>query len=147
MAKINKTKPLKPFVRILFIVFGLLSVLLGIIGIVLPVLPTTPFFLLSAYLFVRSSQPLYRWLLTHKLFGNYIRNYIHYKAINPWIKAITLVLLWGTISVSIYMTQELLWVQILLFLIAVGVTIHVAKLRNMKKGVGNNDSEKGNETE
>ncbi len=112
---------------------GLLSVGLGIIGIVLPILPTTPFFLLAAYLFVRSSQKLYRWLLTHRIFGNYIRNYIQHKAISRGVKAFTLILLWGTIGFSIYLMSHLLWVQILLLIIAIGVSTHILRLRTMPK--------------
>jgi hypothetical protein len=127
------TKVTKSKIRYLMIIGGLLSVGLGIVGIALPILPTTPFFLLAAYLFVRSSQRLYRWLLTHRIFGNYIRNYIHHRAISPGIKIFTLVLLWGTILTSIYIMQELLWVQIILVLVAAGVSIHVLSLRTMKK--------------
>lgn len=121
------------FIKYLQISLGILCVVLGIIGIFIPILPTTPFLLLSAYLFTRSSQSLYRWVLTNRLTGNYIRNYIHYKAINPWIKALTLVILWGTISFSVYLMQGTLWIQILLIVIAIGVSIHLLTLRNMKK--------------
>lgn len=121
------------FIKYLQISLGILCVVLGLIGIFIPILPTTPFLLLSAYLFIRSSQSLYRWVLTNRLTGNYIRNYIHYKAINPWIKALTLVILWGTISFSVYLMQGTLWIQILLIVIAIGVSIHLLTLRNMKK--------------
>lgn len=129
----NQKKPLTPVVRYLMIAGGLLSVGLGIIGIVLPILPTTPFFLLAAYLFVRSSQRLYRWLITHRVFGNYIRNYIQHKAISRGVKAFTLVLLWGTIGFSIYLMSHLVWIQILLLIVAIGVSIHVLRLRTMPK--------------
>ncbi len=59
-AEIN---PLPLLVRVLLIAAGLLFFALGMIGIVLPILPTTPFMLLAAAAFVRSSDKLYRWLL------------------------------------------------------------------------------------
>ena len=127
--KINK--PQKPFVRFLMVTGGITSVTLGIIGIVLPILPTTPFFLLSAYLFVRSSERLYRWLLTHPIFGNYIRNYIHHKSISRGVKTFTLLLLWGTILLSVYIMYEMPIVQTALLIVAMGVSVHVLRLRTM----------------
>jgi hypothetical protein len=133
MLEINPKKPLKPFLKYLMVVGGLLSLIIGIIGIVIPILPTTPFFLLAAYLFVRSSQRLYRWLLTHKIFGNYIRNYIQHKSISRGVKAFTLVLLWTTILLSIYILRNTPWLQFLLFIIAVGVSYHILSLRTAKR--------------
>ncbi|MDY0349193.1 MAG: YbaN family protein [Tenuifilaceae bacterium] len=112
---------------------GITSVGLGIIGIVVPILPTTPFLLLAAYLFVRSSSRLYRWLLTHKILGNYIRNYIQHKSIDRNIKIFTLILLWGTILLSVYLTGDTPWVQALLIAIAVGVSIHILTLNTTPK--------------
>ena len=116
---------------------GILSVALGVIGIVVPILPTTPFLLLAAYLFVRSSTRLYRWLLTHKILGNYIRNYIQHKSIDRNIKIFTLILLWSTILLSAYLTRDTLWVQVLLIAIAIGVSIHILTLNTTKKGQKN----------
>ena len=67
--------------KALYILFGTLSLILGIIGIFLPLLPTTPFLLLTAALYVRSSPRLYNWLLHQKYLGNYIRNFRENKAI------------------------------------------------------------------
>ncbi len=130
----NQQKPKKPFVRFILVFLGIISTTIGIIGIVVPVLPTTPFLLLAAFFFVRSSNKLYRWLLTHKLFGNYLRNYIHYKAISPWVKIITLIVLWFTITLSILIVKDKLWLQFLLGIIALSVSIHVIKLRTLRKG-------------
>ncbi len=122
----------KPIVRYLIIALGLVSVGMGVLGIFLPILPTTPFFLLAAYLFLRSSPRLYRWLLTHRIFGNYIRNYIQHRAISAGVKIFTLILLWATILLSAYLITGLLWVQVLLIGVAVGVTTHILSLRTMR---------------
>lgn len=55
-----------------FIFSGFLSITLGVLGIVLPILPTTPFMLLGAYCFARSSEKWHHWLLNHPVFGEYI---------------------------------------------------------------------------
>ena len=64
----------------LYIAAGCLSLVLGIIGIFVPVLPTTPFLLLTAWLWLRSSQRLYDWLMSHPHLGKYIRDYMENKA-------------------------------------------------------------------
>ncbi|MGI9435186.1 MAG: YbaN family protein [Geminicoccaceae bacterium] len=67
--------------RIFWLFLGLASLLLGFVGIFLPLLPTTPFLLLSAFCFARSSDRLHRWLLAHPIFGPMIENWRRYRAI------------------------------------------------------------------
>ncbi len=67
--------------RIFWLFFGLASLLLGFVGIFLPLLPTTPFLLLAAFCFARSSDRLHRWLLTHPVFGPMIENWRRHRAI------------------------------------------------------------------
>ena len=59
----------------LMIILGTVCVFMGFIGIFIPVLPTTPFLLLAAYLYGRSSERFLNWLVTNRLFGRYIDNY------------------------------------------------------------------------
>ena len=83
--------------KVLYILFSTLSLALGIIGIFLPLLPTTPFLLLTAALYVRSSPRLYNRLLHHKYLGSYIRNFRENKAIPLRAKIISVSLIWITI--------------------------------------------------
>lgn len=129
MVSEKSKKPLSPYLKVLMIMAGIISVGLGTIGIVVPILPTTPFFLLAAYLFIRSSARLYNWLINHRLFGNYIRNYILNKSISKGVKIFTLILLWGAILLSVYLTSHKLWLQLLLILIALAVSTHILSLR------------------
>jgi len=115
------------------IIIGTLSVGLGILGIFLPILPTTPFLLLAAACFIRSSDQLYQWLIHHRWFGTYIRNYREYKAIPKITKIITLSLLWLTMGYSIIFIIENLAIQILLFLIGIAVTVHILRMKTLSK--------------
>ena len=55
--------------RPLLILFGWAMVAIGLVGIAVPGLPTTPFLLVAAWAFAKSSPRFRHWLLTHRLFG------------------------------------------------------------------------------
>lgn len=59
----------------IFFCVGVLALLSGLIGVVLPLLPTTPFVLVAAWCFARSSPRFHRMLLAHRLFGPLIRDW------------------------------------------------------------------------
>ena len=120
------------WVRILLIIAGTLSVGLGILGIFVPVLPTTPFLLLAAACYARSSQRFYDWLLNNKYFGNYIRNYQQRKAVPLKVKVLTLALLWIAIGCSVMFAVEVFLVRVFLILIAIGVSIHIFSIRTLR---------------
>ena len=82
----------------LFRLFGFVFLGLGALGIVLPLLPTTPFVLLSAACFARSSERWHRWLLANETFGPMIRNWEDNRCISCRVKTIgilTMVLVGG----------------------------------------------------
>ena len=116
-------------VRALFFVAGSVSLALGSIGIVLPVLPTTPFLLLALACYCRSSKRMTKWVLTNKYFGSYIRRYKEGKGIPIKTKILALAALWITISYSAFFIVNSWWiVQLILFTIAIAVSIHIIKL-------------------
>jgi uncharacterized membrane protein YbaN (DUF454 family) len=128
--------------RALWLVTGLVCVGLGAIGMVLPILPTTPFLLAAAACFCKSSARLYNWLISNRWFGEYIRNYKEGKGITMKTKIIALTVLWVTIGVStIFILSHLLPpslvlpMQLIMVVIAVGVSIHVLRLPTFKKCV------------
>jgi uncharacterized membrane protein YbaN (DUF454 family) len=122
--------------KVLLVVAGVTSVALGTIGIVVPLLPTTPFLLLAAACFVRSSDRLYQWLINHRLFGSYIRNYREHRAVTWQTKVFTLLLLWAAIGYSGLAIVNSWIVRVLLLVIAVAVTVHVLSLNTLSKGRG-----------
>lgn len=106
---------------------GLLSLALGTVGIVLPLLPTTPFLLLSAYCFARSSGRLHNYLLGHPVFGGYLSNY-HNREMTRAHKIRTLGVMWaGIIICCIVISSPIPW--ILLPTIATLVSVHIIRLR------------------
>ena len=55
--------------KIIYLLLGHLCLVLGIIGAFLPILPTTPFLLLAAFLYSKSSSKLHNWIIGHKYLG------------------------------------------------------------------------------
>ncbi len=80
---------------------GVVSVSLATLGIFLPLLPTTPFLLLAAACFVRSSDRLYRWLMGHRVYGPIIKGYREHRALPASSKVTILVFTWAAILTSI----------------------------------------------
>lgn len=118
--------------KVLYILLGSLSLVLGIIGIFLPLLPTTPFLLLTAALYVRSSPRLYNWLLRQKHLGPYIRNFREHKAIPLKAKIISISLIWITILYCVIFILPYWWLKVLLLLIAAGTSYHILSFKTLK---------------
>lgn len=107
-------------------VIGFVSLVLGIVGMFVPLLPTTPFLLLAAAVWVRSSPRLYDRLLSHPVLGRYICDFREKRAIPLRVKIISVSLLWATIGYCIFAVAEgKPWLQLLLAAVAVGVTWHI----------------------
>lgn len=119
--------------RQLLIIAGTLSLAVGIIGIIVPVLPTTPFLLLAAGCYLRSSRRFYNWLMANRWLGTYIRNYIEGRGIPIKVKVFIIALLWVTISISIWLVANTV-VTVVLLIVAVGVTLHIIFIRVRRKG-------------
>lgn len=112
--------------KTLFIALGCAAFALGVAGIFLPLVPTTPFLLLAAGLWVRSSPRLYGWLLAHPLWGRYLKNFRENRAIPLRAKVGLLALMWASMLFCIFgLLDEVLWAQALLLAVAVGVTWHI----------------------
>lgn len=120
------------FLRKLLVFLGTIFVGLGILGMFLPLLPTTPFLLLAAACYARSSKRFYHWLLHNKWFGSYIRDYKEEKRIPLKVKIFTVSLLWITIILSAIFATDVTFVRIILIIIALCVTIHILSLRTSR---------------
>lgn len=112
--------------RYLLIAVGMLALGLGVLGVFLPVLPTTPFVLVAAACFVRSSERLHAWLTNHRLFGCYIRDYQAGLGVPARVKGVALGTIWISIPTSIaFMRMRLgaspVWLAVTVSLLACAV--------------------------
>lgn len=85
----------------LWIIFGLVATAAGIAGILLPLIPTTPFLLLAAYAFARSSPALHTWLTSHPHLGPPIANWQRNGAIDRKSKITAGVLMAAALVLSV----------------------------------------------
>jgi uncharacterized protein len=87
-------------VRYLWLALGFTATGCGVVGAALPLLPTTPFLLLAAYAFARSSPRFHGWLLNHRRFGPLIRNWQRHGSIDPASKRLAIFLMAAALIAS-----------------------------------------------
>jgi uncharacterized membrane protein YbaN (DUF454 family) len=117
-------------VRYALLAVGWLSVVLGVIGIFVPVLPTTPFLLLAAACFVRSSRRFYLWLVNHRHLGPWVRDYLEGNGIPLKGKVYALGLMWASIGLSCYLVP-LPWARAFMLTSAVLVSIYILRQKTL----------------
>ena len=110
--------------RFIWFSLGIIALVLGMVGVVLPLLPTTPFILLAAFAFARSSTRMHGWLINHKVFGPLIEDWNTHGAIRPRAKKAAVISLIAvfTISVLLRVSPLVLGVQAVV-LLASGIFI------------------------
>jgi uncharacterized protein len=119
--------------KIFWIIGGTACLGLGILGIFLPILPTTPFLLLAAFCYGRGSMRFYHWLVNRSRLGDYIRSYREGRGILLKQKVMIIALLWLSIGFSIGFVATTWWMKALLVIVAVGVTIHLSKIKTLQQ--------------
>lgn len=111
----------------LYKVIGLLFVGLAVIGVVLPVLPTTPFLLVAAGCFAKSSPRLHQKLLANPIFGPLITGWQESRAIPKKGKVIALLSMFFAALWSCYILKELLY-KVAVILLMLGPAIFIWRL-------------------
>ncbi|MDX1506228.1 MAG: YbaN family protein [Spongiibacter sp.] len=117
-----------PLVRYSLLALGWLSFVLGMIGLLLPVVPTSPFLILSAACFLRSSPRFYHWLVNHRWFGIYVRYYLEGKGMPRRVKFLVLGMLWVMILSSALVIVRIPWVTLVMCSIAGLVSVYILRL-------------------
>lgn len=122
------------------ILVGWLAVVLAFFGVILPVLPTTPFLLLAAWCFSRSSPHFHHWLLYRSWFGGYLRYWQANKALPEGAKPKAIIVLLVTFSFSIWVVN-FLWLKIGLFILLCWMLFFMYRLPVVDKPIENKNGE------
>lgn len=95
--------------RFLWLLVGLTAVAIGAVGVVLPLLPTTPFLLVAAFAFARSSARMNRWLREHRSFGPLISNWHRDGSIDRKVKRTAIIVIFVTPLIT-WLFDAPLWI-------------------------------------
>ena len=106
---------------------GLIFVGLAILGVVLPILPTTPFLLVAATCFAKSSPRLQKKLLANKTFGPLIHEWQQHRSIPRKAKRVALLTIILSVVWSAYLLKNLL-LTVLVFVLVLGPFIFLWRL-------------------
>ncbi|WP_367105164.1 YbaN family protein [uncultured Psychrobacter sp.] len=129
--KTNQSK--SATMRWTFVILGWVSFVLGIVGVLLPVMPTAPFVLLAAWCWARSSRRFHFWLINHKYFGKYVRDWEENHAIPryaKWLASIMMVL--STALLFYRLPNDMIWIAWVVAIVCSGVAIYLFRLPNAK---------------
>jgi uncharacterized membrane protein YbaN (DUF454 family) len=109
------------------VITGWLSVILGVIGIVVPLLPTTPFILLAATCFAKSSPRFHMWIKQHKYFGPIIHHYQSGQKIPAAVRNRAILFVWLSLGISMYFLHQL-WSTLIFTCLGSLITIHLFRV-------------------
>ncbi|MGP4952098.1 YbaN family protein [Psychrobacter sp. T6-1] len=120
-----------PAMRWTFLTLGWVFFVLGIIGIVLPVMPTAPFILLAAGCWARSSRRFHFWLINHKYFGKFVRDWERNHAVPRYTKWLgTIMMALSTTMLFFNLPEDMVWVAWVVAAMCTGVAIYLFRLPN-----------------
>jgi uncharacterized membrane protein YbaN (DUF454 family) len=111
--------------RPLLLIAGWISVVLGAIGAILPIMPTTPFLILAAYLFSKSSPRFHKWLLELPKFGPIIKQWEETKTIRKEVKITAIVVLSISMMVTITFVPVKQIVKLVMIFFWISVSIYI----------------------
>lgn len=119
----------RPGRKWIVVTLGVFFTALGVIGIVTPILPTTVFLLLASALFLKASPRLHDRLHNSSITGPYLRAYTAGEGLSRRRKTRTITILWVTLLVSGWFVRQTTWVLVLLAVVGIAVTVHIATIR------------------
>ena len=120
--------------RIFWFTLGFISMVLGLIGIPVPGLPTTPFMILAAACFAKSSQRFYDWIINNRLFGSHVKNYREGNGIPKRSKPTILATMWVFVlfAVLIAIPDDVRISKVATVFLAIIGTIFILRIPNVE---------------
>lgn len=106
-----------------FFVLGFVCLAMAYVGLVTPGIPYSPFIVASAYCFARSSERMHRWIMNHRIFGPFLRNWSERRVFPTKLRylmlammSLSLILMYtsgvkpiGIVSTAVFMALVAVW--------------------------------------
>ncbi len=128
-SKLSRSK----VVRAIFLIVGCVSFALGTVGIVIPVLPTVPFYLLTAFCFVRGSEKFANWFLGSKLYKNHVGNFAKHRVMTIYGEMLLLIFVSALLMTSMWFINKLAMTIVFSVLIACKYAYFVFRVTPVSK--------------
>ncbi len=122
-----------PIIKYLLAGLGLVSMVIGIINIFIPLLPTTPFLLLAAYLWAKSSRRLHKWLMTNSWTGKYLTDIQEKRGISLRTKLFAIISMWVSVLFSTLMLFTNPYIIGSIFVFCLFITYHIVRFPLLKE--------------
>ena len=130
----SRSSRFRGLLRPLLAAAGCACVGLGVAGVLLPVLPTTPFLLLSAWCFARSSPRLYRKLLQNRHLGLYVRRFRGgQRALPLRVKVVSCLMVWISLLGCTLFAPVPVWVRPVFPVLAVLISRHILSFATLRR--------------
>lgn len=128
-SKLSRSK----IVRVIFLAVGCISFALGTVGIIIPVLPTVPFYLLTAFCFVRGSEKFANWFLNSKLYKNHVGNFAKHRVMTVYGEMLLLIFVSALLMTSMWFINKLAMTIVFSVLIACKYAYFVFRVTPVSK--------------
>ncbi len=116
--------------RAVLIVSGMVCLALGVTGFLLPVVPATPFLLLSAWCFARSSNRLYAKLKNNRLIGKFIREFAGRRMVRKKVIKSALVFLWLSVIIALFLVKNP-WLRLLILALGLAFSLLMKRIKRI----------------
>jgi uncharacterized protein len=134
----------KKLYKWIFFILGCICLVLSYIGIVLPGFPGTPFILLTAFFFIRSSTRMYAWIMRRKIFARLINEGSKNQKIPLKFKIYILIPFWISVLVAEIFFTSTIWSRLSVLTLSLLVSYYFLRLKklNLTSESQNKDLEK-----
>ena len=124
-----------PALRVVWLSIGMIFTAVGMVGIIVPGLPTTIFMILAAGCFFRSSTKMYRWVISHPLFGDQVLRFRKGEGMPKKAKYLSILTMWTFIMFAVFIGLPDLaaWIKSFIVLSGATGTFYIIKQPDLKK--------------